>query len=122
MGGKSMVGPFRCEGIDCGDNAKGERYLGVCDKDGAGFNAWRMGDETFYGKGSKYTIDTSKPMTIVTQFLTHDGTDDGRLTEIRRIWKQDGKVVQNTRSKNLSKRNSKSITNRMAKGAARAFG
>merc|ERR1719161_3176267 len=96
-----MVGLFRCEGSDCGDNDKGERYTGVCDKDGCDFSAWRMGDKTFYGKGSKFTIDTTKPMTLVTQFLTHDGTDDGELTEIRRIWKQDGKVVQNAISTNF---------------------
>jgi len=27
-------GSKRCEGTECGDNSKGERYAGTCDKDG----------------------------------------------------------------------------------------
>merc|ERR1719387_2747055 len=122
-GGNSMVGLFRCEGSDCGDNDKGERYKGVCDKDGCDFNAWRMGDRTFYGRGSKFTLDTSKPMTLVTQFLTHDGTDDGELTEIRRIWVQDGKVVHNAKSKNFKPfPESSTITEQMCEDSATAYG
>merc|ERR1719387_1006625 len=122
-GGNSMVGLFRCEGSDCGDNDKGERYKGVCDKDGCDFNAWRMGDRSFYGRGSKFTLDTSKPMTLVTQFLTHDGTDDGELTEIRRIWVQDGKVVQNAISKNFDPYpESNTITEQMCEDAATVYG
>merc|ERR1712226_1290157 len=37
------VGNVRCEGTPCGDNASGERYDGVCDKDGCDFNSWRLG-------------------------------------------------------------------------------
>ena len=29
---------YRCEGTECGDNASGERYDGVCDKDGCDIN------------------------------------------------------------------------------------
>merc|ERR1712002_369238 len=43
------VGQERCEGTPCGDNASDERYDGVCDKDGCDFNAWRLGDKTFFG-------------------------------------------------------------------------
>ena len=32
-------------------------------------------------------------MTVVTQFVTHDGTDDGDLVEVRRFYAQDGKVL-----------------------------
>lgn len=35
-------------------------------------------------------------MTVVTQFITSDGTDDGDLIEIRRIYVQDGKVIPNS--------------------------
>jgi cellulose 1,4-beta-cellobiosidase len=87
---------YRCEGLDCGDAE--HRYDGVCDKDGCDFNAFRLGNENFYGPGSQYELDTTKPMTVVTQFLTTDGTDHGDLKEIRRLYVQNGKVVQNSRS------------------------
>ena len=35
-------------------------------------------------------------MTVVTQFITSDGTDNGDLVEMRRLYVQDGKVVQNS--------------------------
>merc|ERR1712002_78837 len=89
-------GQERCEGTPCGDNASGERYDGICDKDGCDFNSWRLGDQTFFGPGSEFTVDTTKPMTVVTQFITSDGTDHGDLVEMRRIYVQDGKVIQNS--------------------------
>jgi len=108
-------GPLRCEGLD-GDNTCGDtpssctcclepdctccgRYSGNCDKDGCDFNPFRLGEEKFYGKGSEFTVDTSKPMTVVTQFLTSDGTDTGDLIEIRRLYVQDGKVINNAKGK-----------------------
>ena len=36
-----MIGLYRCEGIECGDNDKGQRYDGVCDKDGCDINPYR---------------------------------------------------------------------------------
>jgi len=90
------VGQERCEGTPCGDNKAGERYDGVCDKDGCDFNSWRMGDRTFYGPGSSFKLDSSKTMTVVTQFLTSDGTDSGDLAEIRRVYLQDGQVIYNS--------------------------
>ena len=53
-----------------------------------------MGDKTFLGKGM--TVDTSKPFTVVTQFITSDNTSSGTLSEIRRIYVQNGKVIQNS--------------------------
>ena len=35
-------------------------------------------------------------MTVVTQFITHDGTDTGDLVEMRRIYLQDGKIIENS--------------------------
>ena len=55
----------RCSGTMCGDDPQ-ERHQGTCDKDGCDFNPFRMGDETFYGAGSQFTVDTTKPMTVVT--------------------------------------------------------
>ena len=35
-------------------------------------------------------------MTVVTQFITDDGTDTGDLVETRRIYLQDGKIIENS--------------------------
>ena len=88
----TVNGQTRCSGTDCGDDDA--RYDGVCDKDGCDFNSWRMGDQTFLGVGK--TVDTSKKFTVVTQFITDDNTANGDLTEIRRIYVQNGKVIQNS--------------------------
>ncbi|KAI5897367.1 glycoside hydrolase family 7 protein [Schizophyllum commune H4-8] len=90
----TSVGQTRCEGTDCGDGD--QRYDGVCDKDGCDFNSWRMGDQTFFGEGK--TVDTTQVMTVVTQFITSDGTASGDLTEIRRIYVQNGQVIQNSKT------------------------
>ena len=83
----------RCESeTDCG--AGDNRYGGMCDKDGCDFNSYRMGVQDFYGTGK--TVDTAKPFTIVTQFVTDDGTDAGNLKQINRFYVQDGKVIPNS--------------------------
>ena len=109
----STVGQYKCEGVECGDNASGERYKGICDKDGCDFNNYRMGDQSFFGPGSNYQVDSTKPMTVVTQFVTKDGTDSGELVEIRRLYVQNGKVIQNSNSNlpGLAKYNSLSVDN-----------
>jgi cellulose 1,4-beta-cellobiosidase len=89
-------GPTRCSGTECGDDASGERHSGMCDKDGCDFNSYRMGDQSFYGKGK--TVDSTKKMTVVTQFLTSDNTTSGTLSEIRRIYVQGGKVIANSKT------------------------
>merc|ERR1712048_1127318 len=96
----AVDGQTRCEGIDCGDNAgavtpEAHRFEGVCDKNGCDFATARLGDKTFYGPGSKFTLDSTKPMTVVTQFVTDDGTDTGKVNEVRRIYYQDGKKIVN---------------------------
>jgi len=91
----SVEGQTRCSGTDCGDNDTGERYKGVCDKDGCDYNPFRLGETNFYGPGSQYTVDTTKKMTVVTQFLTSDGSDQGTLSEIKRFYMQDGRVIPN---------------------------
>lgn len=89
----SASGQTRCQGTQCGDGDN--RYGGICDKDGCDFNSFRMGDQTFLGKGK--TVDTGRKFTIVTQFVTADGTASGALSEIRRLYVQDGKVIQNSK-------------------------
>jgi len=52
----------RCEGAACGDNDKGERFDGVCDKNGCDFQTYRLGNTAFYGRGAQFQIDTTKKM------------------------------------------------------------
>ncbi|KAF8603422.1 cellobiohydrolase I-II [Ceratobasidium sp. AG-I] len=85
----NVQGQTRCSGTGCDPNA-------VCDQAGCDFNSYRMGDKAFYGKG--LPVNTSTKMTVVTQFITADGTATGALKEIRRIYVQGGKVIQNSKT------------------------
>jgi cellulose 1,4-beta-cellobiosidase len=73
-----------CSGDECSQ---------VCDSPGCDFNAYRMGQHNFYGPNG--TVDSTKLMTVVTQFYTDTGEDDGVLLEIERLYVQDGKVIEN---------------------------
>ncbi|KAF8596977.1 glycoside hydrolase family 7 protein [Ceratobasidium sp. AG-I] len=84
----TTTGQTRCSGTDCSS--------GYCDPAGCDFNSYRMGNKTFYGKGM--TVDTNTKMTVVTQFITATGTATGALSEIRRIYIQNGKVIQNSKT------------------------
>jgi len=118
----NIVGPKRCTGVDCGDNDKGERYQGVCDKDGCDFNSYRMGDTSFYQPGPEFDVNTNKPITVVTQFLTTDGTDAGDLSEIRRFYVQDGKIIPNSNATILGPNAGNSITDEFCDAQKQAFG
>jgi len=83
----------RCTGQMCGAPV---RHDGVCDPDGCDFNSFRMGNKDFYGPGK--TVDTTKKMTVVTQFITNNNSSSGTLTEIRRVYVQDGRVIQNSKA------------------------
>jgi cellulose 1,4-beta-cellobiosidase len=83
-----------CNGDDCGGTYSGERYAGDCDPDGCDFNSWRQGNKTFYGPGSGFTVNTSQKVTVVTQFHTSGGS----LSEIKRFYVQNGKVIPNSES------------------------
>ena len=41
----------QCNGTECGDTSAGQRFKGVCDKDGCDLNPYRAGDTAFYGLG-----------------------------------------------------------------------
>ncbi|KAF1953093.1 endoglucanase EG-1 precursor [Byssothecium circinans] len=84
-----------CSGTSCGNGD--DRYAGLCDKDGCDVNPYRNGVKSYYGTSANYTVDTSKPFTVVTQFLTSDKTANGTLTEVRRLYVQNGKVIQNAK-------------------------
>jgi len=86
----STVGQSMCDGDNCGGTYSATRYAGVCDPDGCDFNSYRMGDTSFYGPG--LTVDTSKKFTVVTQFIGDP------LTEIKRFYVQNGKLIPNSQS------------------------
>ncbi|KAG6844473.1 Exoglucanase [Tephrocybe sp. NHM501043] len=88
----SATGLSRCSGASCGTS---DRYATVCDPDGCDFNSFRMGDKSYYGPG--LTVDTNKKFTVVTQFISSDGTASGNLVEIRRLYVQNGIVIQNSK-------------------------
>ena len=56
------------------------------------------------------TVDTSRPFTVITQFLSSDNTSTGSLSTIRRLYVQDGKVIQNAAIKTPQITNDGSIT------------
>eukprot|EP00727_Mastigamoeba_balamuthi_P007849 m51a1_g3685 putative glycoside hydrolase (534) ;mRNA; f:332177-334259 len=117
----AFEGQKRCEDpTTCGDTAAGNRYKGVCDKDGCDSNPYRMGDREFYGPGK--TVDTTRPFTVVTQFVTHDGTDAGDLVEIRRFYKQGGRVIANSQAKAAGLTAYNSVTDAMCRAQKSVFG
>ncbi|KAH8890637.1 putative endo-beta-1,4-glucanase celB [Thozetella sp. PMI_491] len=77
-------GPYTCSGKECSVD-------GVCSHTGCGFNAYAQGIKNFYAKGG--TVDTSKPFTVVTQFISADNTSISDLVEIRQLYVQGGKVI-----------------------------
>ncbi|KAI1638259.1 cellulase [Biscogniauxia mediterranea] len=74
---------YLCEGAEC------ERD-GVCDKSGCGWNPYRLDQPNYYGEGADFSVDTTKPFTVVTQF---PADESGNLIEIHRIYVQGGKVI-----------------------------
>jgi len=108
---------YACQGALCGNN--NDRYAGVCDKDGCDFNPYRNGARSLYSP--KGTVDTNKVMTVVTQFITTTGDDKGDLKEIRRIYVQDGKVIENAVVQNPALGNGNSMTDEYCAKKRAAF-
>ncbi|KAI9905648.1 hypothetical protein PsorP6_013487 [Peronosclerospora sorghi] len=81
----------------CG-STEATQYTGLCDKAGCSFKPYRMGAKTFFGRGNDFAMDTTRPFTVITQFITRDNTSTGELVEIRRLYKQDNRVVTNPES------------------------
>ncbi|KAK1992639.1 family 7 glycosyl hydrolase [Colletotrichum falcatum] len=86
------VGQRSCSGDACGGTYSADRYAGQCDPDGCDFNSHRMGNASFYGKGPGFAVDTSKKVTVVTQFVESGGA----LSDIRRLYVQGGRVIPNS--------------------------
>ena len=57
-----------------------------CDKNGADANSYRQKYPNFYGPGK--IIDTTKPITVITQFIGDP------LTEVKRYYKQNNKIIE----------------------------
>ena len=64
---------------------------GNCDKSGCGYNPYASGYTGYYAPGG--TVDTSKPFTVITRFITGDGTPSGSLAQIQRVYVQNGKTI-----------------------------
>ncbi|KAF5364682.1 hypothetical protein D9758_005547 [Tetrapyrgos nigripes] len=82
----NVDGEFACTGTACSN---------LCDPSGCDFNPFRMGNQSFYGPGK--IVDTTQPMTVVTQFITDDNAPTGTLSSINRIYVQNGNVIQNSK-------------------------
>ena len=79
----NQTGLYKCTGTQCS-------YNGVCDKSGCSFNPYGLGNEHYYGP--ELTVNTRRKLTVVTQFPTFP---NGTLKEIRRLYVQGGKVIEN---------------------------
>ena len=115
----NISGQKKCEDpVTCGDNPD-NRFNGVCDKDGCDFNPFRAGVKDFYGEGSQFKVDTSQPITVVTQFHTDS---NGDLSEIRRKFVQNGKVIEHPMSAvDTMDKQFDSITDEMCDAVKSAF-
>ena len=78
-----------------------------------------MGVKNFYGPGM--TVNTQSKVTVVTQFITSDGTDTGSLKEIKRFYVQNGKTIPNSQS-TISGVTGNSITQPFCDAQKKAFG
>ncbi|KKK13091.1 hypothetical protein P175DRAFT_0532234 [Aspergillus ochraceoroseus IBT 24754] len=104
-----------CKGDKCGGTYSSDRYAGPCDPDGCDFNAYRMGNTSFYGPGKM--VDTKSKFTVVTQFVANGGS----LSEIKRFYVQNGKVIANSAS-NVSGVAGNSITSDFCTAQKKTFG
>jgi len=84
---------FQCSGTQCGRGLNA-----ACDKNGCGLNPFSAGSKGFYGPGK--SVDTTRPFTVVTQFISAGNTSTGALAEIRRTYIQDGRAISSAPAQN----------------------
>lgn len=77
-----------------------------------------MGNESFFGPNKM--VDTTKKMTVVTQFITDDGTDSGNFSEIKRFYVQNGNAIANAAS-NVDGVSGNSITSNLCTAQKKAL-
>jgi cellulose 1,4-beta-cellobiosidase len=118
----SISGAYRCSSAEeCGDNSSGDRFNGVCDKDGCDLNPYRAGVHDFFGKGLQ--VDTTSKMRVVTQFITDDGTASGELVEVKRFFVQNGQRIEHPMSQiDTLSTQFNSISDSMCSSQKQAFG
>jgi cellulose 1,4-beta-cellobiosidase len=114
----NVTGVYACEGPLCGDTKRDDS---VCDRDGCEINSFRNGVRSFYGKGPGKTVDTSRPFTVVTQFITDNKLATGKLTEIRRLYVQNGKVIPEAKATAPGLDSANSMTDGYCSAQKRAF-
>merc|ERR1712046_30294 len=73
---------------ECGSQ-DGDRFIAPTDRDGCDINAFRMGDQNFYGEGPQFQVNTQRPFKVVTRFHA----PAGELTAIEQFYIQDGKEI-----------------------------
>lgn len=105
------TGLYRCKDSDCDK----------CDRAGCDFNSYRLGDTWYFGRGSDFAVDTKREFTVVTQFITEDGTDTGDLIDIRRFYVQDGKLIPNSNA-SIGGLNGSSVTDAFCDEMNAVFG
>jgi cellulose 1,4-beta-cellobiosidase len=113
----NITGVYKCKGALCGQP---DRYQSVCDKNGCDFNPYRLGQPDFYRTNA--TVDTTKPFTVVTQFLTTTGNASGDLREIRRLYVQSGAVIENALIQVAGINKGNSLTDDFCAQEVKAFG
>ena len=67
-------------------------------------------------------MDTNRKFTVVTQFLTSSGNDTGDLREIRRLYVQNGKVIENAQVQVQGIDRGNSITDEFCGQQKKVFG
>lgn len=107
------IGQYTCSGNDCGGTYSTNRYAGECDPDGCDWNPYRLGNTTFYGPGSGFTIDTTKTVTVVTQFAS---------TGISRYYVQNGVKFVQPNAQNIPGYTGNEITTEYCAAEQEAFG
>jgi len=80
----NITGLYECTGDECG-------FEGVCDEWGCSYNPYGIGNPDYYGRGSNFDVDTTRPFTVITQFPE----ENGKLVAINRLYIQDGKLIKN---------------------------
>lgn len=85
-------------------------------------NPFRNGNKNFYGPGSNFQIDTTKPLKVITQFITVDNTDTGELQSIKRFYVQNGKKIAFPQTNVSGLGTYNTITNEHCGNQKRVFG
>jgi cellulose 1,4-beta-cellobiosidase len=88
-------GQTRCSDDYCAfsdEHAYGD--VSLCDKNGCDIQPHRLGVHNFFGPGADFQIDSTQPLQVTTQFITEDGTDTGKLVQVKQLYMQNGKTIE----------------------------